>query len=228
MDVAEDVSEKSTRDAIRVALFSSCRICRDAWRERCRADDRFNLRILTGVRCIGDTDLAGMEIDVAVVSKDAPALAFDFIRDGLRELRSARVILVADEMSDICLRQALLLNIAGILLKHESLEQQLAYVVAVARGQRSFSAEIEARLSYDESTDSYQLRAETPVGSLSKIQLEILRHLAKGDSLKVVATKMGLSRKSVDGHKYRLMNKLGLQDRVLLSRFAIREGFVDA
>jgi DNA-binding NarL/FixJ family response regulator len=35
---------------------------------------------------------------------------------------------------------------------------------------------------------------------------------------------MHLSQKSVDSHKYRIMNKLGIHDRVLLARYAIREG----
>jgi DNA-binding CsgD family transcriptional regulator len=38
---------------------------------------------------------------------------------------------------------------------------------------------------------------------------------------------MRLSYKSIDGHKNRLMKKIGVHDRVLLSRFAIREGLVE-
>jgi len=44
----------------------------------------------------------------------------------------------------------------------------------------------------------------------------------------MVARKMNLTRKSVDGHKYRIMKKIGVQDRVLLSRLAIREGMIEA
>jgi DNA-binding NarL/FixJ family response regulator len=56
--------------------------------------------------------------------------------------------------------------------------------------------------------------------------LEILQLLACGDSLKMVASKLKLSKKSIDGHKYRMMRKLNVKDRVLLSRLAIREGLI--
>ena len=38
---------------------------------------------------------------------------------------------------------------------------------------------------------------------------------------------MRLSQKSVDSHKYRIMQKLGLNDRVHLARYAIREGLIE-
>ena len=56
---------------------------------------------------------------------------------------------------------------------------------------------------------------------------EVLRFLAQGHSVKEVATKMHLSAKSVDSHKYRIMKKLGIHDRVHLTRFAIREGLLE-
>jgi DNA-binding NarL/FixJ family response regulator len=42
----------------------------------------------------------------------------------------------------------------------------------------------------------------------------------------MVASKLKLSKKSIDGHKYRMMRKLNVKDRVLLSRLAIREGLI--
>ena len=65
-----------------------------------------------------------------------------------------------------------------------------------------------------------------PLTSLTEQQLEILQLLACGDSLKMVASKLKLSKKSIDGHKYRMMRKLNVKDRVLLSRLAIREGLI--
>jgi len=56
----------------------------------------------------------------------------------------------------------------------------------------------------------------------------VLRHLAYGLSVKDVARKMHISVKSVDSHKYRIMQSLGIHDRVDLARYAIREGLVCA
>ena len=59
---------------------------------------------------------------------------------------------------------------------------------------------------------------------LTNRQQEILRYLALGDSVKEVAKRMRLSNKSIDSHKYRIMQKLEIRDRVELARYAIREG----
>lgn len=62
---------------------------------------------------------------------------------------------------------------------------------------------------------------------LSARQKEVLRYLALGHTVKEVAAMMHLSVKSVDSHKYRIMKKLDLHDRVHLARYAIREGLCE-
>ena len=61
---------------------------------------------------------------------------------------------------------------------------------------------------------------------LTDRQLEILRHLARGDSVKAVARKLFLSPKSVDNQKFRIMSKIGVRDKVALALFAVREGLI--
>jgi len=67
-----------------------------------------------------------------------------------------------------------------------------------------------------------------PESVLTSRQREILCLLAEGLSVKEVAAKIHLSAKSVDSHKYRIMRKLNLHDRVLLARYAIRHGLIEA
>jgi DNA-binding NarL/FixJ family response regulator len=42
--------------------------------------------------------------------------------------------------------------------------------------------------------------------------------------VKEVAKSMVLSERAIESHKYRIMQKLGIHDRVELARYAIREG----
>ncbi len=64
------------------------------------------------------------------------------------------------------------------------------------------------------------------IDCLTARQQEILACLAMGDSVKDAAKKLYLSPKSVEGHKHRIMKKLGIHDRVLLARYAIRQGLI--
>ena len=115
---------------------------------------------------------------------------------------------------------------AGYVLKTDSLASLLTAVQKVAGGGTFFSEPIRERLSLDPVTGQLTAQFESRLSQLSDRQIEVLRNLAFGLSVKDVARRMHISVKSVDSHKYRIMQALGIHDRVDLARYAIREGLV--
>jgi two-component system, NarL family, response regulator NreC len=69
-------------------------------------------------------------------------------------------------------------------------------------------------------------RATTRYDLLSDRERQILVMLAEGSSLKDVASKLKLSVKTVDAHRYNIMRKLDLHDRTQLIHFAIRNKLI--
>lgn len=63
---------------------------------------------------------------------------------------------------------------------------------------------------------------------LTPRQIEILRRIAHGESAKEIAFELGLSPKTVDVHRARIMERLGLSDVASLTRYAVRMGLVKA
>jgi DNA-binding NarL/FixJ family response regulator len=61
---------------------------------------------------------------------------------------------------------------------------------------------------------------------LSPRQREVLQLLAEGSSLKEIASRLSISTKTVEFHKYRLCKTLGLHTTAELTAFAIRHGIV--
>ena len=57
-------------------------------------------------------------------------------------------------------------------------------------------------------------------------QLEVLTLLAQGKSAKEIAFELGLSSKTVDVHRAKLMERLQLSDVASLTRYAVRKGLV--
>lgn len=137
-----------------------------------------------------------------------------------------RIVLLSDEVSDLCITQALRLQVAGYLLKSESFERLCETIMQVAEGHTVYSPDIASRIDVDPVRRKPVLRIESDLASLTGRQLEVLRYLASGQSVKEIARMMHLSEKSVDSHKYRIMTKLGIHDRVELARLAIREGLL--
>lgn len=182
------------------------------------ADGEDGLRMLTEKR----PRLAIMEIDLD--GRSGFELASDL---GMRQ-RETRVIFYSAAMPDIYIEQALRSKAAGYVLKTDPLSSLLTAVNAVTKGSSYFSEPIRDRVSIDPVTGQMRAQFESRLAQLSDRQLEVLRNLAFGLSVKDVARKMHISVKSVDSHKYRIMQSLGIHDRVDLARYAIREGLVGA
>lgn len=70
-------------------------------------------------------------------------------------------------------------------------------------------------------------RGEPPVEELlTERQVEILTLLVKGKSSKEIAYELGLSSKTVDVHRSRIMDRLQLDDLASLTLYAVRKGLV--
>lgn len=161
-------------------------------------------------------------LDLCIPGRGAFELAKDLVALG----NGLRVIILSGFLADVFIAQSLKLRLAGYILKGESIQFLCDAVRRVASGETVYSPEVESRVIFDPSTHRFVARYESDLGTLTPRQVEVLRHLACGQSVKEIAKMMHLSQKSVDSHKYRIMNKLGIHDRVELARFAIREGLM--
>jgi len=81
-------------------------------------------------------------------------------------------------------------------------------------------------LSSSGKTDACEVE-HSPLSRLSRREMEVLIHLARGLTVKECAEQMHLSPNTVDNHKARLMNKLGLHRSGDLIRLAIREKLIE-
>lgn len=85
--------------------------------------------------------------------------------------------------------------------------------------------------------DTYIEKISSPVGQrmapaaipagLTERELEVLRHVALGSSLKEIATILNISTKTVDTYRSRANQKLNLRTRSDIVRFAIQSGWMN-
>jgi DNA-binding NarL/FixJ family response regulator len=71
----------------------------------------------------------------------------------------------------------------------------------------------------DERGDDFEL--------LTPRELEVLKLIAEGHTSKEIAAMLVISIKTVDRHRTNMLEKLGMRDRVELTRYAIRRGLID-
>ena len=66
-----------------------------------------------------------------------------------------------------------------------------------------------------------------PPTILTPREEEVVKLIAEGDSAREIAKTLGISAKTVDRHRGNILQKLGLRDRLALTRYAIRAGLIE-
>jgi DNA-binding NarL/FixJ family response regulator len=67
----------------------------------------------------------------------------------------------------------------------------------------------------------------TPKDPLTPRELEVVKLIAEGHTSEEIAAQLFISKKTVDRHRANVLEKLGMRNRVQLTRYAIRRGLVE-
>ena len=120
--------------------------------------------------------------------------------------------------------QALAAGAAGYARKRDADTDLLSAIRAVARGEAYLAPALTTvmlkRISAPEGEQDDQGR------DLSERELEVLRHLALGYNNRQIAETLGLSVKTIETYKARVMEKLGVTGRAALVRYALAHGLL--
>jgi DNA-binding NarL/FixJ family response regulator len=111
----------------------------------------------------------------------------------------------------------------GVVLKSAPSEEVLAAVRSASLGKKYLSPQIARELADSVPLGAVRAAAAKP---LTSRQREVLQLLAEGRSGKEIADVLCVSARTVEFHKYRLMQQLGLHSTADLTRYAIKHGVI--
>lgn len=153
--------------------------------------------------------------------------------EAIRQLRRTRpkVRTVALTMHDdpVYLRSVLSAGGSGYVVKRAADSELLAAIRAVREGRSFVSpmlAEAEAQEAALPPQVAGQLEAEEALARLSARERQVLVLLAHGHTHSEMAEQLGISVKTVETHRARLSDKLGLKTRADLVRLALDAGLL--
>jgi DNA-binding NarL/FixJ family response regulator len=200
-----------------------------------RAGVRKLLQSFEGIQVVGEAAdghealrLSGTErpdvllMDIGMPGLNGVEAAARLTREGPRP----RVIILSMHTGEDHVLRAIRAGAAGYLLKDASPAELEAAVRAAARGEIYLSPAISRYV-----VDDYVRRAEgdrSPLDRLTSRQREVLQLIAEGNTTKAIATRLGLSVKTVETHRAQLMERLEARDVATLVRLAIRVGLVES
>jgi DNA-binding NarL/FixJ family response regulator len=72
-----------------------------------------------------------------------------------------------------------------------------------------------------------QARGEEPGDVLTPRELEVVKLVAEAHTTEQIAELLVISPRTVERHRENILGKLGMRDRVELTRYAIRRGLVE-
>jgi DNA-binding NarL/FixJ family response regulator len=148
--------------------------------------------------------------------------------DALAQLKQiddqVRVVFLTMHQEVVYARRALDAGASGYVLKHSAPEELLTAVRAALEGKIYLTPSLAGDVLQDMRGSSRKPR--DPVALLTPRQREILQLLAEGRSAKEIGAELGISARTVEFHKYQMMETLDLHASAELVHFAIKHGIV--
>src|SRR5882724_1001682 len=158
--------------------------------------------------------------DVAVLDIAMPHL------NGLetaRRLREAvpqtKIVLLTVHNEDPYVLEALQAGVVGYVLKTQAAVDLVQAIRAVLQGAMYVSPQVTRAV-----VQAYLTKTDLPPDPMTSREREILQRIAEGQTTKEIAWHLGLSVKTVESHRIRLMRKLHIHETATLVRYAIRRG----
>ena len=174
--------------------------------------------------------------DVVLADVGMPGLSGLELTHRLKEsLPEARVLILTVHEDQSFLHRALRAGAAGYLVKRAAEEDLLAGIRAVARGEAFLFPPMTKGLIEDYLRRSSRTRAgdgggkptPKPYDGLTPREVQVLRLIAQGYSNAQTAEALVISVKTVESHRARIVEKLGLRSRVELVRYAMGKGLLE-
>lgn len=138
----------------------------------------------------------------------------------------ARVIVVTMHDEGAYVRSALAMGASGFVHKSAADTELIAAIRAVADGRVFIEVGRADSLESVLSPGLNAVGAKAPLEGLSARERQVLRLVALGHTNQKIADDVGVSIKTVESYRARLMRKLGLKERADLVRLAMEAGLI--
>lgn len=164
--------------------------------------------------------------DVILLDVSMPGLTGIQVARRLRtQVPDSKIVILTVHEVESYVRDALKAGVMGYLIKDAAPEELADAIRVVGDGGLYLSRSVERFVLERPTADGAVV---TVSDQLTKREREVCRMLALGHTVPEIAEIIGISRKTVDVHKTRLMRKLDVHNRADLVRYALQNGVINA
>ena len=173
---------------------------------------------------------AQLRPDVILMDIAMPVLnGLEATRQILAANPAAKVVILSAHSDDEYVERMVAVGAAGFLEKQTSAEILTQAISEVAKGKSFFSPTIAKRLAAGKGRALGRDGLAKPGSALlTSREAEVLQLIAEGSANKHVAAALGISIKTVEKHRQRVMDKLNIHETAGLTRYAISHGIIES
>jgi DNA-binding NarL/FixJ family response regulator len=167
------------------------------------------------------------EVDLAIIDISMPRMTgLQAARELHRRRPELRILMLSMHQNERYLYEALKAGASGYVLKTAADRDLVEACRAAMRGERFLYPGAVTPLIRDLLNGA---RNDLPIREdpLTLRENEVVKLIAEGHSTRQIADALVISEKTVDRHRSNILEKLGMHDRVELTRYAIRHGLVE-
>ena len=183
-----------------------------------------------GIQVVGEAS-DGQEV-IGVVSRLGPEVAvLDISMPLMNGLEAAgeihrvspdtRTILLTRHDDEQYVSEALRMGVKGYVLKNQAATDLVHAIQQVCRGGFYLSPGVSRAVA-----EALLAKTSRPIDPLTSRERQVLQLISEGKSTKDVACLLGISAKTAESHRARLMHKLDIHETASLVRYAIRRGLI--
>jgi two-component system response regulator NreC len=160
--------------------------------------------------------------DIAIMDISMPTLnGIDAARGLSRIAPKTKVILLTQHEEEQYIHEALEAGVKGYVLKNQVANDLIQAIRQVGRGEFYLSPGISRAVM-----EAFRNKSERPADPLTARERQVLQLIAEGKSTKDTASVLGISVKTAESHRMRLMQKLDIHETASLVRYAVRRGLI--
>ena len=161
--------------------------------------------------------------EIAILDLSMPGLnGVDAAREILHHHPRIGVVLLTVHAEEHQVVTALRAGIRGYVLKTQAADELVRAIREVAAGGIYLSPDVSRIM-----VGAYLSGVVLPADPLTPRERQVLQLIAEGSTTKELAVLLGLSSKTAESYRARLMEKLGIHQTAGLVRYAIRHGLIE-
>lgn len=166
------------------------------------------------------------QIDLAILDIAMPGLTGLQATREIRRKRELPILILSMYDREQYFFEAIAAGAAGYVLKRQVDQDIIQACRAALRGQPFiYPSTLGALMRRHLSMVNHG--QDTGAGPLTPRETEVVKLIAEGHNSQQIADLLGISFKTVDRHRTNLLEKLNMNDRVEVTRYAIRSGLVE-